>query len=559
MHRAPAWSLCLLVLLAGGVPLMSHAESTPPAGMPELGSAIARFAPTEIPADMSRLSAGDRRAVTALVGAAKLMDEIYLRQAWSGNAALRAKLKTDTTPAGQQRLHYFTINFGPWSELDRGVPFISGVPAEQPPGGGFYPEDMTKEQFEAWVKTLPAAEQEKARGFFWVVRRGAGNGLQLVPYSQEYKEFLVPAAQLLRTAAEATDNASLHAYLLARADAFASDDYYASDVAWMDVDAPVEVTIGPYETYTDNLFGYKAAFEAFVTVRDDAETAKLDRFSACLQDLENNLPIEARYRNPKLGASAPIRVVDEVFTAGDTKSGVQTAAFNLPNDERVIREKGSKRVMLKNVQEAKFNKILRPIAAQVLAPELQKDLSFDAFFTHILAHELMHGLGPHDLQVAGRQTTVRQEMQELYSAIEEAKADITGLWALQHLIDTGVVDKAMERPLYVTYLASTFRSVRFGIDEAHGRGVALQFSVLRDAGAFTYDDKTGTFGIDFTKVKDAVRGLTHDILTVEAEGSKAKAQAMLQKYAVMRPEMRRALDALGGVPVDIEPIYTQAQ
>jgi hypothetical protein len=559
MKRPPVWIVSLLVLLAGGVPLMSHAETQSPAAVPELGAAIARFAPTEITADVSRLSAGDRRAITALVEASKLMDEIYLRQAWSGNAALREKLAADTTPAGKQRLHYFTINFGPWSELDRGAPFVPGVPAEQPPGAGFYPEDMTKEQFEAWVKTLSVAEQEKARGFFWVVRRDAASKLKLVPYSQEYREFLVPAAKLLRQAAEATDNASLHAYLAARADAFASDDYYQSDVAWMDVDASVEVTIGPYETYTDNLFGYKAAFESFVTVRDDAETAKLAKFSARLQELENNLPIEPRYRNPKLGAAAPIRVVDEVFTAGDTKSGVQTAAFNLPNDERVIREKGSKRVMLKNVQEAKFEKILRPIAAQVLAPELRKELSFDAFFTHILAHELMHGLGPHDLQIAGRKTTVRQEMQELYSAIEEAKADITGLWAVQYLIDAGIVDKAMERPLYVTYLASTFRSVRFGIDEAHGRGVALQFSVLRDAGGFTYDETTGTFGVDFTKIKDAVRGLAHDILTVEAEGSKVKAEAMLQKYAVLRPELRRALDALGAVPVDIEPLYAQVR
>ena len=254
-----------------------------------------------------------------------------------------------------------------------------------------------------------------------------------MPYSVEYQGELGRAAALLREAAAETTAPSLKKFLTARADAFLSNDYYASDIAWMELDAPVEPTIGPYEVYEDEWFNFKAAFEAFITVRDDAESAKLQTFSKHLQALENALPIDPKYRNAKLGELAPIKVVNVVLTAGDGNRGVQTAAFNLPNDERVIREKGSKRVMLKNVQDAKFRTVLLPIAKVALTPADRKNVSFDAFFTHILMHELMHGLGPHNITVGGRATTVRQELKETYSAIEEAKADVSGLWALAQL------------------------------------------------------------------------------------------------------------------------------
>ena len=307
------------------------------------------------------------------------------------------------------------------------------------------------------------------------------------------------------------------------------------------------------------MFGYKAAFEAYVTLRDEGESDKLAKFSGYLQELEDNLPIEARYRNPKLGAAAPIRVVEEILASGDGNRGVQTAAFNLPNDERVVKEKGSKRVMLKNVQEAKFNKTLIPISKVVLAPAEQSHVSFDSFFTHILAHELLHGIGPHNIKVGGRDTTVRQELKELASAMEEAKADITGLWAMQYLMDKGMIDPQMEQSLYTTYLASAFRSVRFGITGAHGKGMALQFNYLVDEGGIKVDEATGTFSIDRSRIKEAVRKLTHDILTLQAEGSYEKAKAMLDKYGVIRPPMQKALDNLSDVPVDIEPKFTLAQ
>jgi peptidase M49-like protein len=363
----------------------------------------------------------------------------------------------------------------------------------------------------------------------------------------------------LREAADLTTNATLKNFITKRADALKSDDYYASDVAWMELDAPIDLTFGPYETYEDELFGFKAGFEAYVTVRDEAESEKLKKFSGWLQELENNLPFDPKYRNPKLGAAAPIRVVDLVFSSGDGNHDVQTAAFNLPNDERVVKEKGAKRVMLKNTQEAKFNQTLIPISKVVLEGAQQSEVDFDSFFTHILAHELMHGLGPHSIKFGGKATTVRQQLKDLYSAIEEAKADITGLWALQYLMDKGLVDKKMERTMYTTFLASAFRSVRFGVTEAHGRGVALQFNYLLDEGAFKVNDANGTFSVDPAKIKDAVRKLTGELLTIEAEGSHEKAKAMLDKYALIRPAMKKAFEKLTDVPVDIEPNFPLAR
>lgn len=524
----------------------------------ELAAKIRRFAPTIMRANTLRLSPNDRKALQKIIAAAKLYDTLYLRQIWSGNEALLAKLQADKSVLGRQRLHYFMINKGPWSQLDDNERFIEGVPP-RPPYANFYPEDITKDEFNAWLNSLSADEKEKATGYFYTIRRDSNGKLKTVSYSEEYREFLEPAAKLLREAAALTTIATLKDFLNKRAAAFLSNDYYDSDVAWMDLDSPIDLTMGPYETYEDELFGYKAAFEAYVTLRDDAETAKLKKFSAYLQELEDHLPIDPKYRNPKLGAASPIRVVNEVFSAGEGNTGVQTAAFNLPNDERVVKEKGSKRIMLKNVQDAKFNKTLVPISRVVLTTAQQQSLSFDAFFTHILTHELMHGLGPHNITVNGEQTTVRKQLKELYSAIEEAKADVTGLWALQYLIDKGGVPKTMERTLYTTYLASMFRSVRFGINEAHGRGVAMQFNYLTDEGAIKYDESAGKFSVDDSKIKDAVRKLTTELLTIEAEGSYDKARAILVKYAVIRPAMKNAFDKLKDVPVDIEPIFPMAK
>jgi hypothetical protein len=374
----------------------------------------------------------------------------------------------------------------------------------------------------------------------------------------EYQGELLAAAKLLHEASDTATEPTLKKFLNSRADAFLTNNYYDSDVAWMELNGAIQPTIGPYEVYEDGWFNYKAGFESFITVQDEAESAKLSRFSAQLQDIEDHLPIDPKYRNPKLGALAPIVVVNEIFCSGDGNHGVQTAAFNLPNDERITREKGSKRILLKNVQDAKFAKTLVPISKVVLSPADQKDVGFDAFFTHILVHELMHGLGPHNIVVNGHETTVRQEMKEAGSAFEEAKADISGLFAIQYMIDKGVLPKTLERSLYTTYLASSFRSIRFGITEAHGKGQAMQLNYLLDAGAFT-SKPDGTFAVVPSKIKEGVAGLTREIMTAQAEGNYDKAKEMQTRLGVIRPEVQRALDKLKNVPIDIEPRFTTAE
>jgi len=507
---------------------------------------IARFAPVELKVDISKLSAGDQQALKKLIEAARILDQLFLSQRWSGNAALRVKLAQDPSQLGKARLHYFDLNKGPWSDLDGQTAFLPGVPDKKLPGANFYPEDMTKEEFEAWASNLTRPRQEEARGFFSVIRRGADKKLTAVAFSKAYAADLARAAKLLEEGASLTSNPTLKQFLTLRAKAFRDDDYYASDVAWMKLDAPIDVTIGPYETYNDELFGYKAAFEAYITLRDDGETAKVKAFADHMQEIENNLPMDAKYKNPKIGALAPIRVVNEVLATGDGAHGVRTAAFNLPNDERIVREMGSKRVMLKNVQEAKFAKTLQPIARRVLSAADQKDLSFDSFFTHILAHEMTHGIGP--------QNNVRQTLKELHAPIEEAKADVTGLFMLQYLFDKKLMT-GDERKLYTTFLASSFRTLRFGVHEAHGKGMALQFNYLMDKGAFVAKSD-GTFAVDFAEVKPAVRDLVHDLLTVEATGDYAGAKKMLDELGVIRPALAKSLDKLKDLPVDIEPVRT---
>jgi len=523
----------------------------------KLEAMAARFAPVDLTADVTKLPDNERKALAKLVEAGKIFDALFLRQVWNGNETLLLDLMRDGSPLGHARLHSFLINKGPWSRLDHNEPFIAGVPPK-PPEANFYPAGATKDEVEAWLKTLSAAERTRATGFFTTIRRGADGKFIAVPYSLEYQGELALASKLLQEAAALTTQPTLKSYLEKRAAALLSNDYYDSDIAWMSLDASIEPTIGPYETYEDEWFNYKAAFETFIALRDDAETQKLARFGGELQEIENNLPIDEAYRNPKLGAMAPIRVVNTVFSSGDGNRGVQTAAYNLPNDERVITEKGSKRVMLKNNQEAKFRMVLQPISKVALAADDRKHVSFDAFFTHILMHELMHGLGPHGITVNGRATNVRQEFKDAYSTIEEAKADISGLFALQFLVDREKLDKSLNDTMYTTYLASMFRSIRFGITEAHGRGVAIQLNYFLDNGGVTVA-QDGTFAVNPERIKKNVVDLTRDIMTMQAKGDAQAARQMIDKLGVVRPPVQAVLDKLKGVPVDIEPRFVTAE
>jgi hypothetical protein len=548
---AAALAASLLGGCGGGRP---EAETADPA-LSALEAQLARFAPVDLAADVSHLPPSERETLRLLIAASKIIDTLFLEQVWAGNPALLLDLTRDRTPLGEARLRYFILNKGPWSRIDEHEPFVPGVPPK-PAGANFYPPDATKEEIDAWLKGLSEADRRRAAGFFTTVRRAPDRRLTIVPYSVEYQGALGRAADLLQQAARTTAQPTLRRFLELRAQAFLSNDYYASDVAWMELDASIEPTIGPYEVYEDGWFNYKAAFESFITLRDDEETAKLARFSAELQDIENHLPIDPRYRNPRIAAMAPIRVVNTVFSAGDANRAVQTAAFNLPNDERVLAEKGAKRVMLRNNQDAKFRMVLVPISRVALTPADQGRVSFDAFFTHILMHELMHGLGPHNIRVNGRDTTVRQELRENSSAIEEAKADVSGLFALQHLVDKGVLDRGYQDTMYTTFLASIFRSLRFGLDSAHGRGVAVQLNYFLDHGGVSVG-ANGTFAVNGERMRQNVADLTRDIMTLQAVGDHAAAAEMLGT-GVIRPPVQAILDRLREVPVDIAPRFVTA-
>ena len=553
-------ALCAAVALAE--PPARPGGMTSLQSLADLNRITGRFAPADLKADVDKLPEGERRALGKLIEAARVMDAIFLRQLWAGNQAmlldLVAEAQGGASPGlGKARLRAFLLNRGPWSELDHNAPFIAGVPPK-PAAANLYPAGATKAEVERWMKSLPEIMRTQAAGFFTTIRRGPDGGFRIVPYSMEYQGELERAAGLLREAAALTQQPTLRAFLEKRAKAFLTNDYYDSDVAWMELDSSIEPTIGPYEVYVDGWFNAKASFEAYITLRDDAETTRMQKLSAHLQDIEDHLPVDAKLRNPKLGAMAPIRVVNSIFCAGDGNRGVQTAAYNLPNDERIVKEKGSKRVMLKNVQEAKFRSVLLPIAKLSLSPADQKKVGFDAFFTHILMHELMHGLGPHNITAGGKATTVRAQLQDSYSAIEEAKADISGLFAMQHLIDKGVLDKGLAQGMYTTFLASSFRTLGFGLNEAHGRGMALQVNYLLDAGAFRVA-KDGSFQVDEAKAREAVKALTGELMTLQAQGDAQKARELLDRLAVLRPEVKRVLDRLGKLPTDIEPRFPTAE
>jgi hypothetical protein len=522
-----------------------------------LNAMSGRFAPVDIQVDLSGLPANERQALAHLVHAARITDSLFLRQVWAGNEALLLKLLEDTTLLGRTRFDYFLVNKGPWSRLDNDAAFIPGVP-EKPAAANFYPAGATKADVESWLTGLSPTEHAAATGFFTTIRREASGVFTAVPYSLEYQGELAEMAQHLRAAAAVTTQPTLKDFLESRAVALASNDYYASDVAWMKLDSSIEPTIGPYEVYEDEWFNFKAGFEAFVTVRDDAETAKLARFGGELQWLEDRLPIEARYRRKQLGGMAPMRVVNVVFSAGDGNHDVQTAAFNLPNDERIVNEMGSKRMMLKNFQQAKFDHALLPISKVALAPSDQPYVNFDSFFTHILMHEVMHGLGPKNTGPGGAGGSVRQALKELYSTVEEAKADASGLWALQQLMDKGVLNKGDERAMYTTFLASAFRTLRFGMSDSHARGMALQVNYLLDGGGFRVNPD-GTFSVNLRRAKKGIIGLTRELMTLQATGDYEATESLLERLVIIRPEVKVVLDRLGKVPVDIRPRFVTAE
>ncbi len=512
---------------------------------------LAKLAPVELKCDLSNLSSADKQVLVRLIEAGRIIDQLFLMQVSPDNPQLQTQLQTSADPKNQPYLDMFTVMFGPWNRLDHDKPFIGEK--TKPLGAGFYPQDMTKEEFEKYIVEHP--DQKAAfTSEFTIIKRENG-GLVAVPYHTEFEQYVNALVNLLNDAADITSDATLKKYLKQRAADLLTDDYFQSDMDWMDLAGDLEIVIGPYEVYEDNLFNYKAAYEAFICVVDHAESEKLAVVSKYLNELEANLPLPKEYRNYSRGKISPVKVVQEVFSAGDTKAGIQTTAFNLPNDERVRAAKGSKKVMLKNVAEAKYEKCWIPIVNEILAPEPLNNVSFNAYFTHVLMHEVSHGLGPGILKLAdGSETTVRNELKDCYSVIEECKADVLGIFNYLYLIDKGVFPNDPKYTALATYLGGMFRSIRFGINEAHGGGVAIQFNYFMEKGGFL-TDADGKLTIDDAKLEKAIKELAADVLLIEAKGDYEGAKAFMQKYSIATPLITETVRKLEHLPIDIRPIY----
>jgi len=517
----------------------------------DIAARRAKFVRLNLTADVDHLSDGDRQALHHVIAAARVIDDIFKLQAWAGNPDFASNV---SVYAGQDRdalKAYYRIMYGKWDRLEELEPFIGHQ--THPAGAGYYPEDLTKDEFESWLRERPE-DTADFQSLHTIIRRD-GDRLVAVPYSEAYHEQLQRAASELLAAASATDNETLRRFLELRAAAFASDDYYESDMAWMDLDSDIEVVIGPYETYEDRLFGYKAAFEAFVCVANPEDSARLAKYKQELPYLERNLPIADEHKNLDRGTESPIRVVDELFAAGDTRAGIQTIAFNLPNDERVRRAKGSKKVLLKNIIRAKYDAILTPIAERVLPADEAGRIDFEAFFQETLHHELAHGLGPGKIMSEGRVTEPRLELRELYSRFEEAKADVLGVYDMYALVDRGVMDPSILEHLPWTYTAGMFRATRFGLAEAHGQGMVMQANYLLSRGAIEVTGE-GRFRPVPEVFRDAFRDLAHDLLLIQARGDYEGAKRFQESYGAVPPAMLSVIESLTDIPVDVDPVFT---
>lgn len=496
------------------------------------------YATVTLTANLDGLSAAQRKMLPLLIEAAQTMDEIFWQQSWGDRAALLARIDD---PALRDLA---MLNFGPWDRLNEDQPFVAGV-GPRPPAAQLYPADMTKAEFEA-------AELPDKTGLYTLLRRDAAGKLVTVPYHEAYAAPLHKAADLLRQAAALAEDAGFKRYLQLRADALLSDDYRPSDLAWMGMkDNRLDLVIGPIETYEDQLYGYKAAYEAYVLVKDVAWSERLARFAQYLPELQRGLPVPDAYKQETPGSDADLNAYEAVYYAGNANVGAKTIAINLPNDETVQLEKGTRRLQLENVMRAKFDRIMMPIARELIAQDQLQHLSFDAFFQNTMFHEVAHGLGIKNT-LDGR-GTVRKALKEYASNFEEGKADILGLYMVTRLAQKGELDEKRLMDNYVTFLAGIFRSVRFGASDAHGKANMLRFNFFREHGAFERDADSGRYRVNFGKMQQAMTDLSALLLTVQGDGDFDKARQLTDTLGGVEPMLASDLARLrrANIPVDI--------
>ena len=509
----------------------------------------AKFAEVPMNVDTSFLSSSEKAVVNKLIEASGYLSEIYLRQRGQNYPELRAEIKAKGTA---DQLKMFDLHFGPCDGLEDNAVFYGDTPC--PKGAGFYPADMTKEEFENHIAANPDDKEAFTSGYT-VIRRTEDGSLKAVPYREEYKEFLLPAAKLMLEAAGLSENDSLKNFLTLRAKSFLTDNYFESEMAWMDLDGNIEIAIGPYEVYDDGLFGYKTAYESFVTVKNPEESAALAKYKDFLKDMEKNLPVEDKYKNFARGFESPIAVTYQVHGGGDNENGVQTIAFNLPNDERVREAKGAKKVILNNVLGAKYDRILAPIGERVLVPEQATLTAKKWMSNNTLFHELSHSLGPGTITVDGVETTVNAQLKDLASGMEEGKADVMGAYNILYMMDRGELDIADKQAFLATYFSGKFRSMRFGTGAAHAKGAAYQYNYFRETGAAEWLPKEQRFKLDFAKLEQAISDLTGKIVRLQGDGNYDAVNAFLDEYLPLDEEANTVLGNLDDIPYDIRPIY----
>lgn len=546
MNAAPRLStlaLMLGALLAVGCDRAKSPDAAAPAANAQGAAAyVAAHAndTVEVPltADLSGFDARGKEMIALLVQASARMDNLFWQQAYPDRAALMEKVTDPTVRAFVER------NYGPWDRVNADTPFIDGI-AARPPGLFFYPADMTREEFEA--ADLPGKD-----GWYTLVRRDDAGKLVTVPYHQAYRAELEPVADLLRRAAELSDDLAFAEYLKLRADALLTDDYRASDMAWMDMKTnPVDIVIGPIETYEDALFGYKAAYEGVVLIKDRAWSEKLARFAAFLPELQRGLPVPDAYKAQMPGSDADLNAYRAVHYGGNANVGPKTIAINLPNDEVVQLAKGTRRLQLENVMQAKFDNILMPIAKQLIAEDQLKHVTFDAFFEDTMFHEVAHGLGiKNTLDGKG---TVSAALKDYASSFEEGKADVLGLYLITALSNKGELDAAKLNDSYVTFLAGILRSVRFGAADSHAKANMVRFNYFAERRAFARDPATGRYRVDFARMEAAMNALSEELLTIQGDGDYARAKELTDRLGVIGPDLAKDLEKLAAakIPVDI--------
>jgi hypothetical protein len=526
-----------------GEPPKAGASASPKTKAP-IEEKLAQYTTVRLTTDLNKLTDHERRMLPLLIDAAASMDAIFWRQAYGNRDSL---LRSIPDPAVQR---YVDINYGPWDRLADNAPFVEGV-GPKPKGAEFYPHDMTKEELEAAVRKSPVAGKA-LRSQYTLVRRDSAGGLVAIPYHRAYADQVTPAVAKLREAARLAEDPGLRRYLELRARALETDDYRPSDIAWLEMkNNTIDVVIGPIENYEDELFGYKTSHEAFVLVKDKDWSARLARYAAMLPSLQRELPVPPAYKREKPGTDSDLNAYDAVYYAGDANAGSKTIAINLPNDEEVQLRKGTRRLQLKNSMQAKFDKILVPIADELIAEDQRRHINFDAFFSNVMFHEIAHGLGIKNT-IDGK-GTVREALKEQHGALEEGKADILGLFMITQLHHRGELKGQNLDDNYVTFLASIFRSIRFGASNAHGRANASQFSFFEERGAFSRDSSSGRYRVDFPKMRAAVDEMAGQILRFQGNGDYAGVTRFMAERGKLSTQLQADLARLGskGIPVDI--------